>query len=83
MPLLERAACGVTYGGIGTTQKALACGVPVCAVPFGRDQLEIAAASSSREQAPDCTPSVSPQAAAGEGSRSSDVAIWRKRDNES
>ncbi len=42
MPLLERAACGVTYGGIGTTQKALACRVPVCAVLFGRDQLEIA-----------------------------------------
>jgi len=42
LPLLERAGCGVTYGGIGTTQKALACGVPVCAVPFGRDQLEIA-----------------------------------------
>lgn len=41
-PLLERAACAVTHGGVGTTQKALALGVPVCAVPFGRDQLEVA-----------------------------------------
>jgi MGT family glycosyltransferase len=41
-PLLERAACAVTHGGMGSTQKALAHGVPVCAVPFGRDQLEVA-----------------------------------------
>jgi len=38
-PLLDRA---VTHGGMGSTQKALARGVPVCAVPFGRDQLEVA-----------------------------------------
>jgi MGT family glycosyltransferase len=41
-PLLERSACAVTHGGMGVTQKALAAGVPVCAVPFGRDQLEVA-----------------------------------------
>lgn len=41
-PILERAACAVTHGGMGSTQKALAHGVPVCAVPFGRDQLEVA-----------------------------------------
>jgi MGT family glycosyltransferase len=41
-PLLERAACAVTHGGMGATQKALASGVPVCAVPFGRDQLDVA-----------------------------------------
>jgi MGT family glycosyltransferase len=40
--LLDRAACAVTHGGMGATQKALARGVPVCAVPFGRDQLEVA-----------------------------------------
>jgi MGT family glycosyltransferase len=40
--LLARAACAVTHGGMGATQKALANGVPVCAVPFGRDQLEVA-----------------------------------------
>lgn len=27
---------------MGTTQKALAAGVPVCAVPFMRDQFEVA-----------------------------------------
>jgi len=27
---------------MGITQKALAGGVPVCVVPFGRDQLEVA-----------------------------------------
>jgi UDP:flavonoid glycosyltransferase YjiC (YdhE family) len=41
-PILERAACAVTHGGMGITQKALAHGVPVCAVPFGRDQYEVA-----------------------------------------
>lgn len=41
-PVLERAACAVTHGGMGATQKALAHGVPVVAVPFGRDQFEVA-----------------------------------------
>lgn len=41
-PILERAVCAITHGGAGATQKALAAGVPVCVVPFGRDQLEIA-----------------------------------------
>ncbi len=41
-PVLDRACCAVTHGGMGATQKALARGVPVCAVPFGRDQLEVA-----------------------------------------
>jgi MGT family glycosyltransferase len=41
-PVLDRAAWAVTHGGMGATQKALAHGVPVCAVPFGRDQLEVA-----------------------------------------
>jgi UDP:flavonoid glycosyltransferase YjiC (YdhE family) len=27
---------------MGVTQKALAAGVPVCVIPFGRDQLEVA-----------------------------------------
>ena len=41
-PLVDRAVCAVTHAGMGATQKALARGVPVCAVPFGRDQLEVA-----------------------------------------
>ena len=41
-PILERAAVAVTHGGMGGTQKALSRGVPVCVVPFGRDQLEVA-----------------------------------------
>jgi MGT family glycosyltransferase len=41
-PVLERAACVVCHGGMGITQKALALGVPVCVVPFGRDQFEVA-----------------------------------------
>jgi MGT family glycosyltransferase len=40
--VLERAACAVCHGGMGTTQKALAAGVPVCVVPFGRDQFDVA-----------------------------------------
>jgi MGT family glycosyltransferase len=40
--ILDRAACVITHGGMGATQKALARGVPVCVVPFGRDQLEVA-----------------------------------------
>jgi MGT family glycosyltransferase len=41
-PVLRRAACVVCHGGQGITQKALAAGVPVVAVPFGRDQFEVA-----------------------------------------
>jgi len=41
-PILARAAVAITHGGMGVTQKALAAGVPVVAVPFGRDQPEVA-----------------------------------------
>src|ERR1700741_784912 len=41
-PVLDRAVCAITHGGMGGTQKALARGVPVCVVPFGRDQFEVA-----------------------------------------
>lgn len=41
-PLVRRAACVVCHGGMGITQKALAGGIPVCIVPFGRDQFEVA-----------------------------------------
>jgi UDP:flavonoid glycosyltransferase YjiC (YdhE family) len=41
-PILDRAVAVVCHGGMGITQRALAKGVPVCVVPFGRDQLEVA-----------------------------------------
>ena len=40
--VLDHAVCVITHGGMGVTQKALARGIPVCAVPFGRDQFEVA-----------------------------------------
>lgn len=40
--VLERTVCVITHGGMGITQKALGRGIPVCAVPFGRDQFEVA-----------------------------------------
>ena len=40
--VLDRAVCVVTHGGMGVTQKALSRGIPVCVVPFGRDQFEVA-----------------------------------------
>ena len=40
--LLPKAACVVCHGGMGITQRSLAAGVPLCVVPFGRDQLEVA-----------------------------------------
>lgn len=41
-PVLDRAVCAVTHGGMGATLRALDRAVPVCAVPFGRDQYEVA-----------------------------------------
>ncbi|MGB9308353.1 MAG: glycosyltransferase [Mycobacterium sp.] len=40
--VLDRAVCVITHGGLGITQKALNRAIPVCAVPFGRDQFEVA-----------------------------------------
>lgn len=40
--VLSRTTVAITHGGMGTTQKALMHGVPVCTVPFGRDQFEVA-----------------------------------------
>src|SRR5215212_425866 len=41
-PVLERAAAVVSHSGLGIVQKAIAAGVPIDAVPFGRDQPEVA-----------------------------------------
>lgn len=40
--VLDRTVCVVTHGGMGTTVKALDRGIPVCVVPFARDQAEVA-----------------------------------------
>jgi UDP:flavonoid glycosyltransferase YjiC (YdhE family) len=40
-PVLARAAAVVCHGGMGIVQKAVAAGVPLVAVPFGRDQPEV------------------------------------------
>jgi UDP:flavonoid glycosyltransferase YjiC (YdhE family) len=42
LQLLPHADVVVCHGGMGITQKALAAGVPVCVVPRGRDQFEVA-----------------------------------------
>jgi MGT family glycosyltransferase len=41
-PILKRASCVISHGGQGITQRALAAGVPVCVVPFSRDQFDVA-----------------------------------------
>lgn len=41
--VLEHASAVITHGGHGTTIKALAAGVPVLAIPLGRDQPDNAA----------------------------------------
>jgi MGT family glycosyltransferase len=43
VPILRQADVVVCHGGMGITQKALAFGVPVCVVPWGRDQLDVGA----------------------------------------
>jgi MGT family glycosyltransferase len=40
-PVLEHAAAVVSHAGMGIVQKAVAAGVPIAAVPFGRDQPEV------------------------------------------
>jgi UDP:flavonoid glycosyltransferase YjiC (YdhE family) len=39
--VLEQAAAVVCHAGMGIVHKALAAGVPIVAVPFGRDQPEV------------------------------------------
>ena len=59
--VLDRAVCAITHGGMGTTQKALMRGVPVCVAPQGRDHFEVAmrvqvAGCGTRLLAEDLTP---------------------------
>lgn len=39
--VLPKTCAVVCHGGMGITQRTLSAGVPVCVVPFGRDQLEV------------------------------------------
>ena len=39
--VLPRASAVVCHGGMGITQRALSAGVPVCVVPWGRDQVDV------------------------------------------
>ncbi len=48
--VLRNAAAVVCHGGMGITQKALFNGVPVCVVPFSRDQVEVARRVQEAEQ---------------------------------
>lgn len=40
--VLPRCQAVICHGGAGITQRAIAAGIPVVVVPFGRDQLEVA-----------------------------------------
>ena len=40
--ILDRAVVAICHGGLDVTQKALLARVPVCVVPFDRDQMEVA-----------------------------------------
>jgi MGT family glycosyltransferase len=39
--VLEKACAVIAHGGMGITQRAIASAVPLCIVPWGRDQLEV------------------------------------------
>jgi len=59
-PVIDKAACVVCHGGMGISQKALAAGVPVCVVPFGRDQFEVAKRVTAADAGTMATPSSVP-----------------------
>jgi MGT family glycosyltransferase len=69
-PVIRKAECVLCHGGMGVTQKALAAGVPVCVVPFGRDQFEVA----KRVAAADAGTMVPPDALTADTLR---AALWR------
>ena len=63
--VLKDAALMITHAGHGSVVKALAAGVPIVAMPFGRDQLEIAARAAYTGAAV----KISPKARPGEDRR--------------
>lgn len=74
--VLEHAVVAITHGGMGATQKALAMGVPVVVVPFGRDQHEVAA----RVVAADAGVRVSPKKLTPETLRTAVYAALTKKE---
>jgi UDP:flavonoid glycosyltransferase YjiC (YdhE family) len=58
--VLDRAVCTITHGGIGGAQKALARGVPVRVVPFGRDQFGVVAGRGGRLRNPSAGQKLTP-----------------------
>jgi EryCIII-like glycosyltransferase len=78
--VLDRAVCAVTHGGKGATQKALARGVSVCVVPFGRDQFEVARrVEVARKWHPATGQETHRRAVENESARSDDVVGRRKK----
>ena len=63
--VLRHAAAVVTHAGHGTVIKALAAGVPVVALPLGRDQLDNAARVVHHGAGLKLKPKASPEAIAG------------------
>jgi MGT family glycosyltransferase len=63
--VLKHAAAVVTHGGHGTVIKSLAAGVPVVAVPLGRDQLDNAARVAHHGAGLRLKPSAKPAEIAG------------------
>ncbi len=63
--VLKNAAAVVTHAGHGTVIKSLAAGVPVVAVPLGRDQLDNAARVAHHGAGIRLKPSAKPDAIAG------------------
>jgi MGT family glycosyltransferase len=63
--ILPHAAAMVTHAGHGSVVKALAAGVPMVMMPFGRDQVEIAARARFAGAGVRIRPSASPARVAG------------------
>jgi UDP:flavonoid glycosyltransferase YjiC (YdhE family) len=63
--VLRHASAVVTHAGHGTVIKALAAGVPVVAIPLGRDQLDNAARVAHHGAGLRLKPKAGPEAIAG------------------
>lgn len=59
--VLRHADLMITHGGHGSIVKALAAGVPMVTMPFGRDQLEISARAAYKGAAVKISPKAGPE----------------------